>query len=469
MTADIDTALAPWITTKQRLRAAFIFAIIAFFAMGVPYGGITVLLGCIFFSLYSVEFALKSLCILFFVRIINTSLVGEQSGSLAGVGWLVFISAGTRIWLEIMFKRRSVGRLSLSLILFFLVAVFVNIIASNHIVISLFKLISFTFGAIGVVEGIKLLTRNGKSLMPWIIGMWLSVLLLSLPMLGFPNVGYFRDGQGFQGILNHPQALAIFCAPAAAWATISLWERHSSEKRLAWVIFFLAWTEMILTRGRVGIIAFGAAAMIVLIIALLFHRRWRTEIVRPIESLRLTLVMFFVLIVIGVASFYPRLVTNSIDQFILKGQNEKTITEAFDSSRGFLITESLQNFSDNKWLGIGFGVSKSNYFEFLPKIEPITGLPLGASTEKPNLFVALLEETGMVGAIAFIFFIFEFFRQIVRRSDLRSACVVLTAFFLNVGEMIFFSMGGLGLYLFLLYSVFLYSPGIAHFNLQQRS
>jgi hypothetical protein len=136
--------------------------------------------------------------------------------------------------------------------------------------------------------------------------------------------------------------------------------------------------------------------------------------------------------------------------FMFKNTEGISLAESFQRSRGLILDESWANFLRVPWHGIGFGVSQSQYFPFQPEIEPITGLPLGAATEKPNLVVAVLEETGILAGLVFFILILSLIRQLVRHNDIALAWVFFAALFTNVAEMIFFSAAGLGLYIWLM-------------------
>lgn len=44
------------------------------------------------------------------------------------------------------------------------------------------------------------------ALQSWLFGFLIIIALVSLSTIMVPNIGYLRNGSGFQGILNHPQA-----------------------------------------------------------------------------------------------------------------------------------------------------------------------------------------------------------------------------------------------------------------------
>jgi len=62
----------------------------------------------------------------------------------------------------------------------------------------------------------RLSLAETEALESWLYGGLVLIALVSLPLLVLP-VGYLRNGTGFQGILNHPQAFGPTMALLAAW------------------------------------------------------------------------------------------------------------------------------------------------------------------------------------------------------------------------------------------------------------
>jgi hypothetical protein len=73
------------------------------------------------------------------------------------------------------------------------------------------------------------------------------------------------------------------------------------------------------------------------------------------------------------------------------------------------------------------------------------GLPVGASVEKGFMPSAVLEETGITGAVLVIGLLLALFRPIVRNGSISLFWMALVCLFVNFGEMVFFSVGGLGM------------------------
>ena len=134
------------------------------------------------------------------------------------------------------------------------------------------------------------------------------------------------------------------------------------------------------------------------------------------------------------------------DEYIFKSASSQSIDTAFEESRGFIIFQALNNIENHPITGIGFGVANSETHDFNIDISPITGLPVGAATEKANLIIAVLEETGIVGLMFFALFFLPFLRVIANSGSIALAWAALTAVCTNISEMSFFSMGGFGTY-----------------------
>jgi hypothetical protein len=135
---------------------------------------------------------------------------------------------------------------------------------------------------------------------------------------------------------------------------------------------------------------------------------------------------------------------NTLETFVLKGRGED-LSESFEASRGLLIVEEMAHFLAHPLTGIGFGVTLSEIHVSIPIYEPITGLPISFPTEKANLVVAVLEETGILGFGFFLLFMWVYFRGVRRAGNVAVAAMAFAAIVTNVGEMTFFSMNSYGM------------------------
>ena len=131
-----------------------------------------------------------------------------------------------------------------------------------------------------------------------------------------------------------------------------------------------------------------------------------------------------------------RLIRKSND---LEG-DQRTLAEAFTGSRQGKIQECLRDFHLNPLWGMGFQVIPEHVEMFRTGQISI----FSASIEKGILPLMVLGETGIIGAIAFLFFLYMFFSDASRKGYIATItlfCALLTS---NMAEATFFSPGGGG-------------------------
>jgi hypothetical protein len=109
----------------------------------------------------------------------------------------------------------------------------------------------------------------------------------------------------------------------------------------------------------------------------------------------------------------------------------------------------IQNIQDNPVTGIGFQLAS------IPKrlqvvTDPYLGLPIQAPVEKGNIFTAIVEENGILGAIGFIIFLFILAKRAKRNKPIEILALFTAALATNIGEATFFSFGGMGLFIWLI-------------------
>jgi hypothetical protein len=131
-----------------------------------------------------------------------------------------------------------------------------------------------------------------------------------------------------------------------------------------------------------------------------------------------------------------------------------SIAREFQASRGMLVDEEMENFRKAPWLGIGFGVP-SNPNDYEPSTQNLFGVPLRAPTEKGVLPMAVLEETGVVGAAMFLIVLGTLLKA-VARTTFPLAAMAVTVLLNNAGEANLFAFGGMGLYYWLILGYALY-------------
>lgn len=279
------------------------------------------------------------------------------------------------------------------------------------------------------------------------------VLVLSLPFLVLPQ-GFLRNGTGFQGILNHPQAFGATMALLGAWSGA----RMFGEQRPSWGLIALTGASLILvflSEARTAGVAMVLGLGLSLMLSPVFAGRSLLGMAPGFASGR----VWFTLGAGAIASLaMAATFADLIGRFLSKSNRSGTsgLFEAYEASRGFLIDAMLANIANDPLRGIGFGIASQPSMMIVER-DPVLGLPLGAAIEKGVAPLAVLEEVGLIGA----FLVAAWILWLLRRGavgGLAPFAVGLTALALNMGENTLFSPGGQGMLALMLFG-WIYASG----------
>ncbi len=271
---------------------------------------------------------------------------------------------------------------------------------------------------------------------------WL--MLLSLPLLVLPTIGYARNGTGFQGLLNHPQAFGPMVALIGALiGGRVLAERNPSWRDLA--LLGLCLVLVVLSEARTAGLSMVMGLLGTVLLSPTFAGVSRQRMMPSLSSKRLKIVAL--LAVAGVIATGP-LLTSTLSAYLFKRSDATSFVAAADASRGVLVVKMLSNIDKNPWTGIGFGIASEPAYMVVER-DPILGLPVSALVEKGVMPLAVIEELGFIAGFA----VFGWFLMMLRRGARSGAsqfAVVVTLLLVNLGESMFFSVGGMGMLLLIL-------------------
>ena len=404
--------------------------------------------GClIFWAFRSPKNAIQALFLSWFVAFLNPGMFPDSGGQ-AMLRWMILFAAFRHIVTLPMNKKQDVviPKSIIFLLLFSIIAALTSVLISYSLAVSLMKLITFTVGSITVLFLFALTPYQEEYWKSWFTSLFFMIIVTSLPLF-FSGVGYFRNNNGFQGILNHPQAYGTFIAPMLSWfAARFLFEKERTLP--VTIVVFAGFCSLFATESRTGMLAVFMGLSLTVVIGFAKRPEWRGILRQALGGYPAIIACCLVIFPTILLNFLA--IKGHANDFLHKRQTEpRNFMEIYESSRGGLIERSMDNFFKNPWTGIGFGVG-SDPFEFYVRTSKILGIPLGASTEKGFLPSAVLEEVGIIGFLFFTVFIIALARPIVKFGDLPSLWLFFTCLMVNMGEMIFFSFGGIGLYIWLL-------------------
>lgn len=306
--------------------------------------------------------------------------------------------------------------------------------------VSLLKAVSWTLACATLISAWSGLTPDLRKAVEKQIFWGLVILMLvSLPLLA-SNLGYLRNGRGFQGILSHPQAFGPAMAVLAAWAASRALNSNPPPYRLIG-LFVLCLALIVLSEARTAGIGLLVSLALAAVVLQALTRRRLKDLFPAIRSRRFAIVALLSLAILSLSAPF---LSDSIQGFILKRGDAAGLVEAYDRSRGRLMQEMWANIREHPWAGIGFGISSDPHAMEIQR-DPILGLPVGASIEKGVLPLAVLEELGIPGALAVLAWLCLLVRRAVSGRRIVPITLLFIALLLNMGEMMLFSPGGMGL------------------------
>jgi hypothetical protein len=315
-----------------------------------------------------------------------------------------------------------------------------SMVFSQQIDVSLLKAISFSMTAVAAVVGWGSLSATERSdTEHFIWGSLGAIAILSVPLIPLP-VGYFRNGSGFQGVMVHPQNFG----PSLAVLAVLLIARGLTNRKISlWSIGLVALCvfSVYLSKARIGAGALAGGLILGVTAELLRRIAVRIREHNGLRVSRLLAASLGLGLTLAVAAPW---IVPKITDFIDKGSRSESITEAAIRSRGFKLEEMLENIRERPTVGVGFGVNPSmDYFGIAR--DPIFGLPFMATVEKGVMPVAVIEETGIIGAIfTYPWLLLLMWRAASRGVVAGSVCFAVLV--TNVAEACLFSPGGQGMF-----------------------
>ena len=360
-------------------------------------------------------------------------------------------------------KRHGNDKLPLGYIFFYLAIALISSIQGWFPLISYFKLLNFSAFFMGLYIGTKNINHKKEDILFVRAGfLAIAVILIwgSLATLPFPAIAFYTslsrtiNSEGleaaidvarqadyaglFTGITAHSQFLGPCLACLAGWLACDM---LFVERRIRLLhLLLLAPTPIMLamTRSRAGMLTFC-----VLLLVLMFYCLPRIQLTEKERNQVKGLIFSFAFIIV-VLSVILEVRNGAISRLVRKNndleEDQRTLVEAFTGSRQGKIQECLRDFHLNPLWGMGFQVVPEHVESFRTGRISI----FSAAIEKGVLPLMVLGETGIIGSLAFTFFLYMFFSVASRKKYIATItlfCALLTT---NMAEATFFSPGGMG-------------------------
>lgn len=404
---------------------------------------------------------LSSMLFLMFLNLVNPVLM-PKSGTIFQVLKIsvfalqfVFVLAG--------FAGAKAENLPVGSLLFYLAASTVSSVMGHFPLISFLKTLNFLVFLLFVLAGSIALARKRDETASFRYGIFSLAFLLvygSLLTLPFPSIAYFTSVRSvlsaysvsytdlafqsytgvklFTGIVNQSQALAPLLAIAVCFV---LCDMFFYEKRFSLVHMSLLLpipAMLYMTRSRIGFFSFAFA-----VLAVAFYAIPKSRLSRR-KKFAARAAFAFLCSLLAAAMVLAELKGKTISMWLRKSNDVEEInatwSESITSSRQGLIEECKGDFFANPLFGKGFQVAK-NHRELYENGQITL---FSAPIEKGLLPLMVLGETGVVGAVFFLFFLARFF--FACKANRYTVTLTIFSVFLatNMAEATFFSPGGNG-------------------------
>lgn len=354
---------------------------------------------------------------------------------------LLFVCAAATLVHRSRARRIPASPFTLFFILLTVLIAAHSFLFSQFLTLSLFKLASFGLAVLTLLSCWRLLAPAKRRQVADNLYLALALLVIASSPLFVTSYGFFRNGHGFQGLLNHPQAFGVMCGFVTVWTTVRLIRLEKAIPLLI-LIFAVAAFSLIFSEARTAILAsLLAIGLAIPLFAFLAKERFADHggrLNRNFSAL--------VVIVVFISALFVSLldVATSFSAMLSKNAvGVSDVSDAFVKSRGQLIEKMLVNIHYHFWTGIGFG-TPSDPFNFTVERDPVFALPVSAPIEKGVGPIAIIEEQGALLGAIFISWL-AFAVRNAWKAGIAAFAVFLYALFANIGEYTFFSMGGMGL------------------------
>lgn len=375
------------------------------------------------------------------------------SGGTDAFRWIFLFSCFGRLLWDTVLPQKDAGNLPRSLAyaigIFFTTSLLLAIVGSKMPGLSIFKLLSYTIGVVTIFVCAYRTRHLHEYWQSWLSTFFVFVILAS-GLAFVTGLGNVRTASLFQGIWAHPQILGPVSGVMVAWFGGQVFFRRRITMPIVLSLFSLLLVYYSGARTGGFALVFGFA---------LTWALWKLVLRRtlPMSSLRTSGIMLLMLFVaVPVLVLKGPSLTTAIQEYILKDdfsegyeEGRPGASEVFAESRGDRMNASMRNFWDSPLTGIGFGVPTT--WEFYRGVETgALGIPVGASFEKGFMPSAILEEMGILGTITVILMFLAFAVPIHRYAPFHVIWMFWSALAMNVGAAIYFSIGGVGMIMWLM-------------------
>lgn len=376
----------------------------------------------------------------------NAFMAFNKICSVAMMGMMIMLANGGR----------GKKKLPITLLFAYLVVAAISSMQGWCPIISYLKLILFTLFLIGIIFMASAMQNSERALIQVRAAfMAFSVVLIlgSFVTLFVPGIGYsmynrfafngesitFEElGDGlvlFSGVTLHSQALAPMIACFNAWVLCDMLFVQKRFTKLHLMMLVLAPFLLYKTHSRTGLVAYiGSMAMIIFFsIPKARMTAWfKLKVMKMMYGMVALLVLVSIVMEINNHTISSWLRKRDASQVV---DDDRGLMEAITASRQDSNNQNLHDFHQNPLLGMGFQTMEWHAVAYHAGTISIWSAPI----EKGVMPLMILGETGVVGAIVFVAFLFCFYGVCFTQRYAALMSTFTAVLVSNLGEATFFS------------------------------
>ena len=337
----------------------------------------------------------------------------------------------------------------LPLVIFIMVALLASFLSNWYLHISLLKATQFFIFVSSLLLFTQSIdTRTSDKIYVWCLSMLSFIVLASFvqSLINPHSVSYIDEWSPgkfvntglFCGIIYHPQSFGVVCAFTVAHILVRFFQTKSLVLKIASLsLISLSVYLITLSQSRTALFALVFMVSCAFIRNLFFLNSIDLEVrKRSYKNAISALFSLGGLSIIALAVAGP-LIFTYLEGLVFKFSIYRLSFIDLFYSRSEFILNSWDAFLKSPIFGEGFGVEKTAKF-----VQSATMFT--APSEKCFLPTAVLHELGVIGAIAFLYFIISATFWAVKKNHINFVFLLYGFILINFGEYIFFSIGGAG-------------------------
>lgn len=414
---------------KSVFRRIDILFIVLFFLSFISSGiGALFTIILMFYWKYGTEGAIKALILITTRGIMSNAVAATPLFS--SFRWIIIVGSSLVALLKASIPELNKGKINRTIIAvttFSVMVIIASFLSGSYPVTSMFKVISFTLPFIAVMVGV-LATSEYYNWNDYFT-LFYSVLFIISAML-IPFARFRITNSDFQGVFNHVNMFGIVAAIyIAAVLNSDFFDNH---RRIRFLIIAGVLGMIYLSSSRTGMFT----AIITIVVYELFSGG-------SIAS-RFLYIILIIFIGLGIVFFAPGNIfldlKDVIYSFVFKNNYD-----SIWASRQAIIAQYQIKYESNPMFGRGF---------MTPYVLGFVNYALDFNlvVEPGNLIWALLGDTGIIGTFLFGFL----FLVILSCGKTRKIYLLICAFVINMGEMVFFSSNNMSILLYLMIALYMF-------------